>query len=162
MTDTPPTSPAPAAAVDPESIAPAEVAGSVVLENEPGTDLGGDADGTPEGPHVDVRGRRFALRTAIPGMLMSRISRVGADAVRLADVDPTSMTEAQQRKLTEASASTYDVFRRLVVREQVDDFIEYVEDAEPPIEFTELGEILASAMEAISGRPTQPSTASGS
>lgn len=157
MTDTPP-NPTPPAPVPDEALAPAAVAGSQVLEAEAGT----DDDDAPEGKFLEVRGRRFPLRNGLPGMLISRISRVGADAQKLAKLDVTNLTDAQTLKFAEASASTYDVFRRIIAPEAVDEFIEYVEDVEPPIEFDELGELLATGMETISGRPTKPSSSSDS
>ena len=143
-------------------IAPAEIAGGEVLDNEPGP---GDT------PVLTVRDRQFRLRTAIPGFTLSKVSRVGAKAQRVADhaaklddgrLDMAALSDGQRRAMSEAAASAYDLFKGLISSEDFDDFDDFMADADPPIEASEMSDLLAAAMEARSGRPTTPPSPSQS
>ena len=143
-------------------IAPAGIAGGEVLDNEP------DQGDTPT---LTVRGRQFRLRTAIPGFTLSKVSRVGAKAQRVADhaaklddgrLDMSALSDGQRRAMSEAAASAYDLFKGLISSADFDDFDDFMADADPPIEASEMSDLLAAAMEAISGRPTTPPSPSQS
>lgn len=98
-------------------------------------------------PFVDVRGRRFHLRPKVPGMLLMQLSKSQTDLSSYgADTDPVRQAAA----LAKAS----DALTKLVVAEERQDFIDWCEDVDPPVEMPELMALVGKMMEVISGRPT--------
>lgn len=89
-------------------------------------------------PTVKVRDRTFHLRRKLPGMVMLRLS---------AAADPTTPVPAQM-------SAMFTFFRKIVASDEAEDFIAYLEDADPEIEFDELTEVMNEAMEVLGGRPT--------
>lgn len=86
-----------------------------------------------------VRDKRFRLVTAIPAMTMLKLS---------ASSDPKTPVPKQM----EAIAS---FLTRIVIEEDREEFLAFLEDADPVIDFEEINTILTDATEAISARPTQ-------
>lgn len=120
---------------------PPEVAGIEVLAAEQ------EASGEDTRPFVDVRGKRFFLRSKVPGMLLMQLSKAQTDLqAKGASLDTNRQAAA--------IAKTSDALTKLVVEEQRTDFIEHCEDIDPPIEMGELMGLVGEMMVAITGRPT--------
>jgi len=93
----------------------------------------GEAD-----PTVDVRGEHFTLVKIVPGIVLMRLSAAG---------DPKTPQPKQM-------GAILAFLERVVVAEERDAFMATLEDADPPIEFDELSEILTQTTEVLAGRPT--------
>ena len=100
------------------------------LENEAGI---GDLS-------VAVRDKNFRLVREVPAIVMLRLSAAG---------DPKTPPARQM-------AGIVTFLEHVVVEDQREEFLDFLETAEPVIDFDELTKILETATEAIAGRPTQP------
>lgn len=118
---------------------PPEVASVEVLAAEVAA-----VDGAPT---VTVRDRVFRLRSKVPGMLLMQLSKAQTDLAA-----PGALQDSG--KQAAALAKTSDAITKLVVGEERSDFIEWCEDAEPPMEMPELMSLVGEMMVAITGRPT--------
>lgn len=87
---------------------------------------------------LEVRDRKFTLVDKVPAMTMLKLS---------AAADPKTPVPAQMGAIA-------SFLHKIVVPDERDDFLQYLEDAEPVIEFDELNEVLTRATEVIGGRPT--------
>lgn len=124
---------------------PPTVAGLDAVAAEPPSNPSAEG-GVADAPFVDVRDRRFTLRSAIPGMLLMRLTDTQVKLQRAGN---------DQRRQLEALAMTGETIAKLVVEAERDDFIEYLETTEPPIETKEVSDLVRKMMEAVTGRPTQ-------
>lgn len=126
---------------------PQEVAGLDPVVNEPEPD---------EGLYLPVRDRRFKLRNGIPGVLVGRITKTAqaVGALNLGERDPSTYTESERRKIQAAIVASFDGLTKLIVEDERDGFIEWCEDVDPVLGDKEQGELLATALETITGRPT--------
>lgn len=147
---------------------PAEVASTDVLANEPDAP---NEDGTPKGPPtVTVRDREFRLRTAVPSTLLGRFASIAREAQRwekklpkIEGVDavtienPTPQQAEALTKIMGLQAQSYDALSNLIDAEDREDFQDWCDTVDPPIEGPEQQDIIRDVMMAISGRPTGPS-----
>lgn len=109
--------------------------------------LAAEAAAADDLPTVLVRDRVFRLRSKVPGMLLMQLSKAQSDLQA-----PGAL--ANPNKQAKALATTNDAVTKLVAAEDRDDFIEFCEDAEPPMEMTELMGLVGEMMTAITGRPS--------
>lgn len=128
--EVPVTPPAPAA----EGSAP--MASLEALEDE--AKAGEETEGEDTRPFVEVRDQRFHLVSNIPAIVSLKLA---------AAQDPRTPQPKQMSAIVA-------FFEYAVVRDERDEFMEFLADADPTIEFEELGKILLEATEAIAGRPT--------
>lgn len=122
---------------------PAEIASVDVLAAEKAA-----TEGTPT---IPVRGQVFRLRSKIPGMLLLQLTRAQQDIQ-----SPGGMEDPV--KQSRVLATTFDTITKLVVGEDRDAFINWCEDAEPPLEMVEITSLLSEMMTEITGRPTSPAS----
>jgi hypothetical protein len=87
-----------------------------------------------------VREERFRLVSAIPAITMMKLSAAS---------DPKTPIPKQMDAMR-------SFLERVVVEEDREAFLAYLEDADPIIDFDEINTILTDATEAIAARPTQP------
>lgn len=87
-----------------------------------------------------VRDRRFRLVNAISAMTMMRLSAAS---------DPKTTVPEQMGAIK-------GFLERVIVKDDREEFLVFLEDAEPVIDFEEINQILTDATEAIAARPTQP------
>lgn len=113
-------------------------------------------------PFVDVRNRRFHLRSAVPGMLLMDLAdKQSKIRTTTTERDPNEPVDAATQKAqTALFAALGRSITFLVVEDERDEFTEFLISEEPPIEITELvagenGGIVGRMMSAVSGRPTQ-------
>lgn len=117
---------------------PSEVASVEVLSAEQAAAAGN--------PVVEIRGRTFRLRSSVPGMLLLELSKAQSNL-------QAPGAAADPAKQAAALAKTGDAITKLVVAEERNDFIEWCEDAEPPLEMVELMGYIGKMMTEITGRP---------
>lgn len=98
------------------------------------------AEVTPEGDYLPVRDKKFRLVDEIPGITMLKLSAAS---------DPKTPIPAQM-------SAIFDFFDKIVVVDERAEFMDFLADAIPVIQFEELNEILTNATEIIGGRPTSP------
>jgi hypothetical protein len=89
---------------------------------------------------ITVRDRNFQLVREVPAIVMLRLSAAG---------DPKTPPARQMSGIV-------TFLEHVVIEDQREDFLDFLEVAEPVIDFEELTKILEAATEAIAGRPTQP------
>lgn len=90
--------------------------------------------------NLSVRDKQFRLAPKIPAMVLLRLS---------AAADPKTSVPAQM-------GAILSFLERIVLPDDRSEFLDYLESAEPVIEFEELNNILTEATEIISNRPTSP------
>lgn len=122
-----------------QGIPPAEVASvDVVAAELTGTEV----------KQVDVRGKKFKVRSAVPGMLILQLTKAQT-------VLQAPGAEADPIRQAQALATTHDAITKLVAPDDRANFIEWCEDVEPPMDMEEVMGLVGTMMEAITGRPTQ-------
>lgn len=87
-----------------------------------------------------VRDQRYRLVKEIPARTMMKLA---------ASSDPKTSPPKQMSAIG-------DFLERIIIEDDREEFLDYLEDAEPVIGFDEINQILTDAVEAISDRPTQP------
>jgi len=118
---------------------PGTVAGLDAIDNEPAAD---------EIRKIKVRDREFTLRSSLPGMLLMRLTKKQMELSK-----PGAVNDPM--KQAEALSATGDMISKLVVEAEREDFIDYLEDVDPPVEVTELMKLMQEMTERVTGRPTQ-------
>ena len=109
------------------------VATSEVLES-----LAAEADGTTL--ELKVRDEVFGLAPEIPAIVMLRLSAAG---------DPKTPPARQMTAIA-------NFLEHAVIADDRDRFNDFLEDADPIIDFEELNKILERATEVIAARPSEP------
>lgn len=140
---------------------PVEISGQEVLDAEPKAT---DEDGNDTRPTLKVRAdteqaQQFHLRMGVPNALLGRVQKLGKGVDKLAAKKGDDLTDAEKERLTNLQIAIYDSLVMLVVADERDTFIDWAIEVDPPVEGEEWSKLMASAIEAITGRPTGPSSA---